>query len=320
MRFKKYTFQLLLPAILSSFFLPTTFAQTNLPTPISAVQNLDGIAAVVNDDVITQSELNNAIARAKKQMTPEQASHVTDSQLKEMLLKQLIDEKLQLAMAKRANITISTDQLNKAIAHVVSANHITLSELKAKLSAEGISFSDYQSALRKQMLIHQVQMGAVGHTVNVSEQDMQTYLDKYKSQLAHATKYHVLDVLIPVDTDKKDLIEKAKQKAMTITSLWKKGKNPDENDTADLGWQTIDTLPTLFLDRLKQMKSGEIAGPIQAPNGFHVIKLVAVKTPRENMPSKAELQNMVYQIKFQKAVGKWLEKERKAAYIHITQS
>lgn len=295
------------------------YADTHLPSPTVVTQNLDRIVAVVNDGVITQSELDRALAIAKKQMPPAQAAHITSDQLKDMLLQQLINEKLQLQMAKRGNITVSSQQVNQAISRVAKGNHMTLIQLKAKLAAHHVSFSDYKKSLKKQLLIHQVQMSAVASKVSVSDQDVAAFLKKYQSKAAQAVKYHVLDLLVPINSNDQKTIAAAKQKAIALAAKWKKGKNLDLVNTTDLGWQTVDDLPTLFMDQINQMKKGDVAGPLQAPNGFHIIQLAGVKNTHAKMPNKAQIKAMLFQQKFQKAVAKWLKTLRKTAYIHIAE-
>ena len=88
-------------------------------------------------------------------------------------------------------------------------------------------------------------------------------------------------------------------------------------DAQDLGWRTKDTLPALFADQLKNMKTGDVAGPLQAPNGFHIIQLEGVQGGNTEAPTKEMIQNIAYQIAFQQAVKTWLIELRKTAYVKI---
>lgn len=311
MRFAKLIF-LLLISILST---QLAFAAPQLPSPHSVTQNLDGIIAIVNNEPITQSELNAAIARAKNQLKLHH-QNISDAQLKQTLLQQLINEKLQLQLAKRAQLSVSDTQLNQAINRIVKANHTTLAGLKAKLSTKNFSFADYKKALRKEILIHQVQMSAVRSKVHITQKDVQAFAKKYQQHLAMLTRYKIMDLHVPVTKNNITGIRAAKNKALALAKAWKNHQPLKNTEIKNLGWQTAQTLPTVFLKELSSMKPGDIAGPIEAPNGFHILKLVDVQNNGKT-PSELELKNMVFQMKFQKAVQAWLKKIRQQSYIKI---
>ena len=170
-------------------------------------------------------------------------------------------------------------------------------------------FSEYQNIIRKQIIVHQVQQAMVGNKVHVSDQDIALARKQFQAmQAGMQRQYHVIDI---VSDTKKD--------AEKILAELKSGKKIDAvaPNAKDLGWRTADALPTLFLEQLKNMQSGDVAGPIQAPNGFHVIQLAGIQGNTGTEPTKEVLQNIAYQIAFQKEVKKWLVELRKTAYIKI---
>lgn len=293
----------LLFLLIFSVFL-TTATASSLPEPNHSVESLDNVVATVNNEVITQSALDAAFQDAKTHMA-KLPNPYTDAQLKHYLLEQLIDQTLQLQLAKHANMTITSAQLNQAIIHIAKANHLTVAQLKAKARAQGLSNNAYEDMIRTQMLIHQVQQQAVTNKVTVTPKDIRDYSEKFQSYAQSLQKFHVIDVLTNDE-----------QQATQIMAQWKKTKIAPSNAN-DLGWQTATTLPTLFLDQLNQMKTGGIAGPIKAPNGYHVIQLLGVEGKASATLSKKQLQERVFQIKFQQAVQNWLTELRKSAYIRV---
>lgn len=292
----------------------------NLPSPAHSAQNLDSIVAVVNNGVITQNELDTAVAHAKAQIVASNNPQAIDTaKLQQTVLQQLIDEKLELEIAKRANVKVSNEKLTQAIQMIAKQNHLTLSQLKSKLQEQGIAYKSYQAEIRKQMLVHQVQEGAVAGKVQVTNQDIQNFKTKYAAQLQGQQQYQVIDVLIPLPSQASAaVIQTAQNQANQIEARWKSGQKPQQfapNDTQNLGWQSANDLPALFLNQIKAMKTGDISTPIQAPNGFHVIQLAAV---RGNAQTDEQLRQMVTQEKVQEAVQKWLIELRKTSYIKIT--
>ncbi|MCX7126309.1 MAG: SurA N-terminal domain-containing protein [Gammaproteobacteria bacterium] len=304
------TINRILPLIFSVFFIASVHA-ANLQTPSSSTESLNSVVAVVNDGVITQSQLNQSIASAKQQMIAGGNPHaVSDTKLRGILLQQLIDQKLQLELAQRAHMTVTDAQVELAIQHIAASNHLTIAQLKDKLHQQNLHFAAYKKTIHDQILLHQVEQNAVGEKVHVTPQDIQTVLAQYKTQMKTQQSLHVIDIL-----------SSTKVQAQNIIMQLKKGANINSvapNNTTDLGWQTANTLPTVFLQQLSTMQTGDVAGPIQAPNGFHVIKLVAVKGQTAALPTKEQLQNMAYEMKMQKEVKIWLKTLRKTAYIKIT--
>lgn len=282
------------------------------PVSLADVESLNSVVAVVNKDIITQAELNAGAAQAKQQLAASANSNaLSDTKIRQMVLKQLIDQKLQLEMAKSANLSMSDAQVNQAIQHIAKQNNITVSVLKDKLQQQGVKFGAYKKLIHDQLLVHLVQQNAVGAKVHVTDADIQAARQAYQSEVASQQQgFHVIDIVAPT-----------KDEADKIAAQLKSGVSIDKaapNQSNDLGWRTPATLPTLFLDQLKTMQTGDISTPIQAPNGFHILKLVGTQGGSA-APTKEQLQNVAYQMQFQKAVEKWMQEIRKSAYIKVTE-
>src|SRR3990167_6735817 len=122
---------------LSCFLISAVASADSLPTPANSTQNLDSIVAVVNSGVITQNELDTAVAHAKAQIVASNNPQALDTaKLQQTVLQQLIDEKLELEIAKRANVKVSNEKLNQAIQMIAKQNHLTLTQLKSKLQEQ----------------------------------------------------------------------------------------------------------------------------------------------------------------------------------------
>lgn len=301
-------------ALIFGVFLTVSAWSAEVPT-----KNLDRIVAVVNNHVVTQSQFDEAFAKAKVELA---ASHnpqaINDEKLKDMVLQHLIDEQLQLDIAHRMKMTVSHVKVDQAILSIAKQNHLTLNELKEKLKQDGIAYATYRTDIQQQILVRQVQESAAAGKVQVTEQDLQDFMKKYQSQLQNQKQYRLIDVLIPLANQSTDAETKtAKEKADNIAVHWRAGEDPEKfapNDTEDLGWRSENDLPALFLNQLKTIKKGDIIGPIQAPNGFHVIQLVDA---RDNTPNPDQLKQIVFQMKAQHVVEDWLKELRKTAYIKI---
>src|SRR3990167_4747348 len=146
---------------------------------------------------------------------------------------------------------------------------MTLAQLKAELAQRHLSYTAYEKMIHDQMLMRQVEQSAVGNQVRLAPEDTQNALAQYQAQIKNQQSFHVIDI-----------VKNTQAQAEKVMGELKNGadiKSVAPNSTTDLGWQTSNTLPSIFLQQLSNMQTGDVAGPIQAPNGYHVIKLVGVQ-------------------------------------------
>lgn len=281
-----------------------------LPSPASSTQQIDGIAAIVNDSVITTTELNDTLKRARKQVASQNLRNPpSDDVLRQSVLDSLINQKLQLQIAKRADITATEAQVTKAIAQVAKQNHMTVAQLMKKVESNGFTEKSYRDAVKNQIILSQTQVEAVGRTVSISESDITNAMKPFLHKANASRKYRVADIILP----------NAQAANSTLQAL-RKGQPIDkvtQGNYTDLGWRAIDDLPDLFTAKIKQMKVGNYAGPIQAPNGYHVIALLGKRGKAGKMPSRDAIRQMVYGQKMQKAIVQWIDDLKEKSYIKI---
>ncbi|HLD84703.1 MAG TPA: SurA N-terminal domain-containing protein, partial [Coxiellaceae bacterium] len=241
---------------------------SNLPTPAPTHETLNSVVAIVNNEVITQDAFDAALARAKIQFAANQEA-LDETRLKQMVMQQLINQTLQLQIAERAHITVSDKKVSQAIASIAIASHLTVAQLKTKLAKEKISYDDYRKVIHQQLLMHAVQQSAIGNQARPSQADIDKVTADYHAQFNQQKQFHVIDILLPTKTQAEKITLQLKQGG-DVNKI-----SPDE--LSDLGWQNGNQLPAVFLTQLQQMKTGDVVGPIQAPNGFHVLKLLGVR-------------------------------------------
>ena len=253
---------------------------------VIAADYLDGIAAIVEDDIILDSELvsevQNIVARLQKQ----------DVQLppKEILYKQVLErliiDKLQTQLAQRAGMNISDAYVNLSIEKIARSNRMSMETFKASLATEGMSFADFQKNVRKEITINQLRSREIGARIKVSDQAVKHYLETTMSTADRSVQNLVGHILLslPEGADAKS-IQKKSVAANEIVKQLRTGVDfkqvsvaQSESDSAlkggDLGWRTINQLPSLFVDAVKALQKGDVAEPIRSPSGFHILQLL----------------------------------------------
>lgn len=264
-----------------------------LSMPVFA-QPLDKVVAVVNDNVITASELAVQMDILRQQLIAKKMQLPTDEILRKQVLQHLIDVDLQLQLAKNNNISIDGTELDETIAKIAAENKLSLTQLREELGKAGLSWENYRDNVRKEMLISRIQQRSVGKEIVVSSEQVDDYL-----KTAHQTEktqqiYHVQNIVIPLSEEPTtEQLNKARAKANALLVKIKQGQDFNQLAIAessgeyaleggDLGDRHLAELPEVFANKVITMKVGEVAGPIRTGNGLQLIKLVSINENKEH--------------------------------------
>lgn len=292
-------------------------------------QSLDQIVAIVNDDVITQSEFNQSLGIVKIQIAQQNMPPPTDKVLHKQVLDQLINKRLQLQIAKQAGINVTDMDLDNAIASIAKQNNLTTALLYDRLTQEGMSVSDYRREIREQMTLQKLQQQEVVNRVSVSPEEITSFMRSRLWQDNSSKEYHIEDILIPLsDTPSSDEIANARKKATAVVTQLNQGQPfksvaqaESSSKTAlqggDLGWLKLPEIPSAFAELVSRMQAKEVSAPIQTPNGFHIIHLAGVRASGEQQaaPSRKQVEDLLLQRKFDEAIQHWVSKLRSQAFI-----
>jgi len=250
-------------------------------------ESLDKVVAVVNDGVITQSEFNTQLDMWRQQLRARKAEMPPESALQKQVLNRLIDEALQLQLAKANGVVIDNGELDETISKIAADNHMTLATLREALQKEGLTFDAYRENLRKEMLIARMQQQAVGRDIVISTQQVEDYLKTSVEADKSEHVFHVQHIVIPLSEEPTPgELKKAEAKAQVLLHKIKDGEDFSRLAIAeshgeyaleggDLGERHLAELPTIFAKKVAHMKAGEVAGPVRTGNGFQLIKLVS---------------------------------------------
>jgi peptidyl-prolyl cis-trans isomerase SurA len=254
----------------------------------SWAESLDKVVAVVNNDVITSSELHQQVELSRQQLLARHMEVPGDAVLRKKVLQHLIDEQLQLQLAKNNDISIDNAELDETITKIAASNHLSVDALREELARQDMTFDTYRDNLRKDMLINRVQQNAVGKEIVVSMQQVNEYLKSPEHLISAPQTFHVQNIVIPLPEEPTSAqVNDARQKAETVLQKAKQGEdlsrlavtesnNTYTLDASDLGDRHLAELPEIFANEVVKMQEGQVSGPIRAGNGFQLIKLVAV--------------------------------------------
>ena len=251
----------------------------------SKIELIDRVVAVVDSGVIMESQLNSRVEEILIRLKSDTTELPPINLLEEQVLDRLIIEEIQLQLADRAGIKISDSELNQTLSRVSSQNNLSLDDFRLKLEAEGTSYKSFRDTIKKELIIQRVQRGRVGGKVDISEQEIENFINSEEGKSQLAEQYNVQHILLSVKSGSTEQqIEKIRNEANNlITRL--EGDESFEKLAASyssgqealeggfLGWRTSAELPSLFADVVTELKVGEVAQPLRSGAGFHILKL-----------------------------------------------
>lgn len=308
--------------ILSATLMTTALAE-NKPRK---TQSLDRVVAVVNDTIITESELALNTQGATQQFKAANKPLPNATALRQQVLDRLILDTLQLQVAKRNNMEVSNEELNKAIQKLADDSHMNLEQLKSAVERDGIDFTTFRKRINNQIVLSRLQQSVIASKVSITESEVSEYLRSATNKKLGSSEYHLLHIHVPLaESPTPQQIQSAAERAKKLVATLKQGAdfvqvatNSSTGTAAlgggDLGWRKVAELPTLFASQLTSIKLGEIAGPIRASNGFHILKLVDVRNDPTKL-TQAQVKDLIYRRKFDENLQVWLEQLRDGAYV-----
>lgn len=261
--------------------LPTAATAQNL----SPILELDRIVAVVNDDVIVETELARRLQEIRTQLGQSGTPEPADDVLRSQVLERLILDRLQLQMAKNNGLRVDDTELNQALARIAEGNNLSLRDFRDVLERDGFDFGEFREQVRNEILLSRVRQRAVEQRVNVTEREIDNFLSNNQLSEGGGREYRVGHILIAVpEAASSEEIDDARQRAESVLARLRDGEDfaavaAETSDGqqalqgGDLGWRKDSELPTIFANELLTMDQGEISEPIRSPSGFHIVRV-----------------------------------------------
>jgi peptidyl-prolyl cis-trans isomerase SurA len=254
--------------------------------PASRIVPVDRIVAVVNDDVITQNDLNERVALVTRQLERQGAQLPAADTLARQILERMITDRVQLQLAKDEGIKVDDLTLDRTIERIAQENNMSLADFRAALERDGIKFSRFRDDIRNEIVISRLRERDVDNTVVVTDAEVDTELAREAKESTGDAEYQLSHILVSVPAQASaDQIEARRRRALEALALLRNGANfaqvaaqysdaPDALQGGNLGWRTGGRLPSLFLEVVERMKPGDVTDILRSPNGFHIVKLL----------------------------------------------
>ncbi len=258
-----------------------------LPGLVQAeLKPLDKIVVVINEGVITQTMLNNRVNDFKKQLDISQLSRIEPATLKKQVLERMIRDTIQLQKAQQFGITVDDLMLNRMLERMAQNNKMTLDDFRDNIEKEGLSYTRFREQTRDEIIINQLQQRLVASKINVSDQEVQQYIEQNESNGSSNIIFQLRHILIAIpETASPEDLREAKEKADSVYKKINQGSKFEDMAIkyssgrnalkgGDLGKRKANELPQLFVEAVKNLSAGETSEPFKSASGFHLLQLV----------------------------------------------
>ncbi len=255
-------------------------------TAPARVATLDRIVAVVNSDVITQLELDERLRMVTQQLQKQGTPLPPREILEKQLLERVIMDRVQLQFAQETGVKVDDVQLERTLQRIAQENQLSLEQFRAALEKDGIDFKKFREDIRKEVTMARLREREVDNRITVSDGEVENYLNSRSEAQGGGNEFNLAHVLIRVpEQASPEQLQKYKAKALQAQEELRAGKDfrqvaASYSDAADalqggvLGWRPAGQLPTLFVEALEAMNTGEASPVLRSPNGFHILILL----------------------------------------------
>ena len=245
-----------------------------LTLPVSAkIEVLDRVAIIVGEGVVLESQVNNMLENIKTRYQEQGAPMPPQEVMLEQVQERLIIEELQLQMGRQAGIRVGDGELNQAFENIAQSNGLSLESFIETLEAEGESYEELRSQVRKEMIIQRVQRGKVGREVDITEQELDGFLATEGAVKELSPELFVRQILVSDQNKANSLLMDIENGADFVDLAKENSTSSNASSGGEMGWRNLADLPSLFADALKNKKKGYISPPLKGGSGYFILKL-----------------------------------------------
>ncbi|EAA1112457.1 peptidylprolyl isomerase SurA [Salmonella enterica subsp. enterica serovar Newport] len=254
-------------------------------TSFAAPQVVDKVAAVVNNGVVLESDVDGLMQSVKLNAGQAGQQLPDDATLRHQILERLIMDQIILQMGQKMGMKITDEQLDQAIANIAKQNNMTMDQMRSRLAYDGLNYSTYRNQIRKEMIISEVRNNEVRRRITVLPQEVDALAKQIGTQNDASTELNLSHILIALpENPTSEQVNDAQRQAESIVEEARNGADFGKlaiTYSADqqalkggqMGWGRIQELPGIFAQALSTAKKGDIVGPIRSGVGFHILKV-----------------------------------------------
>jgi len=272
---------------------------------------LDKVIAIVDEGVVLQSEFNARLEEIYSQARESGRQLPPDADLRAQVIEDLVIESLQMQFADRMGVRFDDETVNEVFQSLAEASNMTFDAYIASLEAQS-RYLITRDQVRKELALREVQRGIVNRRINITDQEIENFLNSETGRVTMAPDYLVDQILIPVaENDPAEVVAAKEQYAQQMYESINAGAeflqvrmvaqrnaaaNPPQGfpvTGTELGWRKTEQLPSLFADIVPAMRVGQVREPLRSSNGFHILKLVNVQGDSTRLVNQTHVRHIL---------------------------
>lgn len=316
---------------MKTFFVLCTMYYVLYPL-LSHAKVIDRVVAVVNNDVVTEYDLDQTMASRLAEVRRSPNPDLTVQAVRRQVLDELVSQRLLQQEIEKADIEVTDEDLAGAIANVLQKNQINIEILRAELAAKGISFEAYKEQLKEQIRQAKFIQQNVSSNVQVTDQDVQNYRSGQIGFADLSATAHVAAIYLPLEPDASSKnIRNRVYKGRKLADRARRGEDfaklaNDYSEGAeaslggDLGTKSLADLPSPVAMVVRKMEAGAVSDPIVASQGIYIVKLFEKSVQSDKDPKAQDENNIrstIYNDRVEEEINNYVLRLRKKAYIDI---
>ncbi|KPH62722.1 peptidylprolyl isomerase [Pseudoalteromonas porphyrae] len=271
--------------LLASALLGLSLSHSVFAAPVE----IDKVVGIVNQGVILKSEVDTIVNRVKLQAKEQKQELPSDETLRIQAMERLVNQALMMQLAGRMGLEISDSQLDQTLVGMAKEQGGSIADLRRTIEASGESFQVYREEIRKEITTQQVMRANVDRRIYISPQEVDNLLKIMESQGQNTEEYDIGHILVDIPNNATaDEIASAKTRADKVIEFLQEGKEfkriaissssgSKALEGGQLGWMSINEMPSLFAEAVKGAKKEAIVGPLRSGAGFHIIKVQDIR-------------------------------------------
>ncbi len=294
-----------------------------LPAGVSAAQEIvDRIVAVVNDDIITLSQLHKVVQPYLKQVSESQRTEVDKKKLVETIesdmLKTLISRTLTKQEAVRQQISVSDEDVNAAIENFKKQNGLDQEGLEQALAADGMSVDKYRERVREDMIQTLLINRVIRSRIIVTQADVEAYYHAHPEKFKGDEKYYLRNILVATESEAQQVLSRLDQGLSFPEAARQFSLAPNADEGGDLGVFDIHTFNDTIKAAVQPLKQGEYSKVVSTQQGFQIIYVEEIQSAGKTLDqAREEIQEILYQEEGEEKFSIWIESLKKNAHIKI---
>lgn len=275
---------------------------------VAPAEFLDRVVVVVEDDIITQGELEERVEIIAKQIEQGGTPLPPRDELISQVLEYMVVARLQLQLAEDREIALPPDAVVREIQSLAERNGMKPQEFRRQIEQEGIRFSSFYSYLHEQMLTNQLQQMESRRLVRVTEDEIDNFIRLHADRLQASTRYRLGHILIAVPTQTtpsetgqiraraQALAERVRAGERFTTLALTESDGRNALDGGDLGWRSEAELPNFSADAITKLEMGEVTDALRSQSGFHLFYLTDKEGGEQIMVNQTHARHILIQI------------------------